>query len=557
VLRALADAKDLAEQGADRRLTNRLKAAARLTRWSPVPALPTASVLAFEETGRMPQTLPGESTLLVFDFDRTLAATHMFWKLRTEGWKLREHDRASFYIDVVFGGEERLARLAGMLRAARERGARVVVLSNGIGHEIEEALREARLDELVDQVMGGEVMESAGCGDKPSAIARLCLHAAEGGRAVTHVVFADDDRDNYPGAHDGAVGVGDSWALNYSWLLPPEECAALPPLPAVRMVAWPVGEGEGDEGGLRAADLDRLAALLVPPPTGERPRPPRIPQRALQLAYDPSAAWQVIKVAQQPRALPLERFTRPPPQPEGTVRFVVVSDTHNAEARHGLTAAVPEGDVLLHCGDFTQTGCLKEVRSFVAWFGALPHPRKVVIAGNHDLSLDEASYPRLAPRFGHAGSRAELVAAATEARALIEAIPGCEYLCDSGTQVRGVRVWGSPWQPEFHDWAFNLPRGKTCRDKWQLIPAHTDVVLTHGPPLGYGDQCASGQRAGCIDLLDELQQRVRPQVLCFGHIHEAYGAYTDGSTTYLNASTCNLRYRADNGPLVFDLPVRE
>ena len=74
-------------------------------------------------------------------------------------------------------------------------------------------------------------------------------------------------------------------------------------------------------------------------------RPPRIPRRALQLATDPTAAWQVIQEAQQPRTLPLEHFTRPPLQKEGAVRFVVVSDTHNAEARHGIKAEVPEGDV--------------------------------------------------------------------------------------------------------------------------------------------------------------------------------------------------------------------
>lgn len=216
---------------------------------------------------------------------------------------------------------------------------------------------------------------------------------------------------------------------------------------------------------------------------------------------------------------------------------------------------MPDGDVLLHAGDFTQTGRLEEIESFCRWFGSLPHKRKIVIAGNHDLSLHGGSYHETAPRFGHPVT--DVAATAAKARALIEQIPNCEYLCDSGTRVRGLRVWGSPWQPWFHDWAFNLPRGEACRAKWRLIPEGTDIVMTHGPALGYGDRCASGHRAGCLDLLDELQQRVRPAYHVFGHIHESWGAQTDGVTTYLNASTCTLKYRPDNPALIFDLPARE
>ena len=87
-----------------------------------------------------------------------------------------------------------------------------------------------------------------------------------------------------------------------------------------------------------------------------------------------------------------------------------------------------------------------------------------------------------------------------------------------------------------------------------MIPEGTDVVLTHGPPLGHGDLCKSGLRAGCLDLLDELQSRVKPKFHCFGHIHEGFGATTDGQTTFLNASTCTINYRWDNPALCFDLP---
>jgi hypothetical protein len=70
-----------------------------------------------------------------------------------------------------------------------------------------------------------------------------------------------------------------------------------------------------------------------------------------------------------------------------------------------------------------------------------------------------------------------------------------------------VRIWGSPWQPAFYDWAFNLDRGDHIAQYWQRIPAGTDILVTHGPPIGHGDECYDGNRAGCVDLLREIQVR--------------------------------------------------
>ena len=278
------------------------------------------------------------------------------------------------------------------------------------------------------------------------------------------------------------------------------------------------------------------------------PAEPSIPARAF--ALEPTSAWDVVKVSQSHRTLPLTEFTGAKPKQPGSVRFVAISDTHSRQRSSAIE--VPPGDVLIHTGDFTNTGTLDEIASFAAWFDRLPHQRKVVIAGNHDLTLDGASYGETSRRF-HGGCT-DVAETCAKARALIEAIPRCEYLHDSGTSVDGVSIWGSPWQPEFCGWAFMLPRGQALRDKWASIPAGTDVVLTHGPPLGHGDLCSSGQRAGCLDLLHEIQTRVRPAYHIFGHIHEGHGVTTDGTTTYVNASTCTLRYRPDNPAVVFDVP---
>jgi len=96
------------------------------------------------------------------------------------------------------------------------------------------------------------------------------------------------------------------------------------------------------------------------------------------------------------------------------------------------------------------------------------------------------------------------------------------YLENSGVEIDGVKFWGSPWQPEFFNWAFNLPRGRRLAEIWALIPDDTEVLITHTPPYGILDRVDSGEHVGCEDLRRALQ-RVKPKVHVFGHIHEDRG----------------------------------
>jgi len=242
------------------------------------------------------------------------------------------------------------------------------------------------------------------------------------------------------------------------------------------------------------------------------------------------------------------RMVAPPwtePKLEGWTRFVCFSDTHGL---HGQIPKkhLPAADVLLHAGDFTNTGELEQVESFSSWLEAYPAAHKVVIAGNHDITFDEYYYTcRGALRF-HPRREYDC----TKARGLLT---GCTYLQDSAIEVGGYRIYGSPWQPAFCDWAFNLERGVECRKQWTMIPSDVDILITHGPAAGHGDRCSSGIRAGCEDLLTEIQSR-SILVAVAGHIHEGYGMSSDGVTLYLNASTCTHSYRPTNPPIVFDAP---
>eukprot|EP00438_Fugacium_kawagutii_P024538 Skav223318 [mRNA] locus=scaffold200:48559:50988:+ [translate_table: standard] len=157
-------------------------------------------------------------------------------------------------------------------------------------------------------------------------------------------------------------------------------------------------------------------------------------------------------------------------RPEGWTRFVCFSDTHGL---HQLIPKehMPPADVLLHAGDFTNTGELEQIECFNAWLEAYPAEQKVV-------------------------------------------------------EVRGYKIYGSPWQPEFCDWAFNLPRGEELREKWAAIPADTDLLLVHGPPAGQVDMTSKSGRVGCKDLLEAIQQRTISVVVA-GHLHSAYGTSAD------------------------------
>ena len=237
------------------------------------------------------------------------------------------------------------------------------------------------------------------------------------------------------------------------------------------------------------------------------------------------------------------------PKP-GFRRWVFISDTHGRHsACFGQERPLPAGDVLVHCGDTTNTGEIGQLRSFAAWFGAQAHPHKIVIAGNHDLSLDRAFYDAGGGQRFHGKRRHEPDEAAEIMRS-----GNFVYLEDEGCEVLGRRVWGSPWTPTFCDWAFNQPRGGASAARWATIPTNTDVLLTHGPPLGHGDLCSSGDRAGCTDLLREVTGRIKPAVHAFGHVHEGAGVTTDGTgTLFVNASSLDGRYRPANAPIVVDL----
>ena len=205
------------------------------------------------------------------------------------------------------------------------------------------------------------------------------------------------------------------------------------------------------------------------------------------------------------------------------MRIVAVADTHLFHDE----LVVPEGDVFVHAGDMCRGGSLEELRQNVDWLRGLPHRTKIVVAGNHDFAFIEHE---------------------AEARALVADFV---YLQDSGATIAGVSFWGSPWQPAYNDWAFNLPRGAALAEKWALVPEGTDVLITHGPPMGIGDRGPVPGRLGCEDLLARVRA-VRPKAHFFGHIHQDGGVWREGETLFVNATT----WECERQPTVIDVDAR-
>lgn len=212
------------------------------------------------------------------------------------------------------------------------------------------------------------------------------------------------------------------------------------------------------------------------------------------------------------------------------MKIVLLSDTHNKLS--ALIDKIPEGDLLLHAGDISYLGSEEEIKLFSRSIDKISHRFTkgiVMCAGNHDFLFQ------------------------TNRTLACSLLPeSVTYLCDQETIIDGVKIYGSPWQPEFFDWAFNLPRGPALEKVWAKIPEDVDILITHGPVYGILDKCPDGHHAGCVDLLNRVRI-LQPALFVHGHIHDPGGNYELlGDTVIVNASICDERYRPVNRIRVVD-----
>lgn len=226
---------------------------------------------------------------------------------------------------------------------------------------------------------------------------------------------------------------------------------------------------------------------------------------------------------------------------------------------HGHYPQLPGGDLLIVAGDLTARDTYEDWLVFHDWFGVQKYKKRIVIAGNHDNSIQK----RLNPGFWNGGT----------------------YLEDSGTEFMGYRIWGSPWSKTFPGMnpkckAFTVDTEEELAEKWALIPDDIDILITHSPPIGIMDEVEEDVRGkyrhtGSISLLHKAGSLPNLKLHVFGHIHQGYGhidtlkiANSLGSVILekisgpkkcksyphlVNASHVNERYQPVNKPIRIEL----
>lgn len=213
-------------------------------------------------------------------------------------------------------------------------------------------------------------------------------------------------------------------------------------------------------------------------------------------------------------------------------RITFIGDTH---AKHDFITKMnhlPGGDILIHTGDVTRHGYFKELEYFCEWFdNQKTYEHKIFIAGNHELCLEDDH---------------------NQAMHIINYFQNITYLEDNQVIIDGIKIWGTPWQPRFYDWAFNLDRnGDELKAKWDLIPEDVDILLTHGPAFGILDNQRRGEHMGC-ELLAKRLKIIKPKIHAFGHNHYAYGYKQKKGTLHINDALLDEKYFYTKTPITID-----
>lgn len=200
-------------------------------------------------------------------------------------------------------------------------------------------------------------------------------------------------------------------------------------------------------------------------------------------------------------------------------KVCLISDTHNFQFQNP-----PRGiDILIHAGDATGLGSVPEVLQLSDWFKRLPFKHIIFCPGNHDFLFQSME---------------------STARSIMPS--NVTILIDQEITIDGIRIYGSPWQPEFCNWAFNY-YPEEAEAIWAKIPGEQslpssgesrrlDILVTHGPPRGIHDLTENGIFIGCSVLARRVQE-TKPRFHVFGHNHADGGKQVaiDG-TLYINAA---------------------
>jgi len=214
------------------------------------------------------------------------------------------------------------------------------------------------------------------------------------------------------------------------------------------------------------------------------------------------------------------------------MKILCVSDTHNKHLQipiKFLENTDNSIETIIHAGDISGRGWKKEVEDFLKWYDSLNFKFKVFIPGNHDFFYEKSSNEEISE--------------------LHSKYPSIIYLNNTGTEINGVKIWGSGMTPFFYNWAFNC-RGEEIKQYWDMIPLDIDILITHGAVRGYLDRTIEGNHTGCPYLLEHINKMSNLKYHICGHIHEAYGRFlSENGCEFINASVLYRDYVMSNAPI--------
>lgn len=228
------------------------------------------------------------------------------------------------------------------------------------------------------------------------------------------------------------------------------------------------------------------------------------------------------------------------------MKIVIISDTHNLHKK----LFIPDGDMIIHCGDFTSVGYEHEIESFVNWFEKLDFKYKILIAGNHEITLDYEFYEQNWKNFHKKKANTEKI------KKMIEENENFIYLKDNFVIVEGIKIYGSPYTLDSNlGWAFPLFGDHDANEKWSQIPNDIDILVTHTPPEGILDFYQ--KHLGCDILLVHVVDRIKPIFHCFGHIHSCSGIIEKNNITFVNASVLDEGYKVHYQPKIIEFNLKK
>jgi len=209
---------------------------------------------------------------------------------------------------------------------------------------------------------------------------------------------------------------------------------------------------------------------------------------------------------------------------------------------HGHLPDLEGGDLLIIAGDITASDKICQWSTFYRWMEVQKYKKIIYVAGNHDNHLIDSKISK----------KAYFLLDEKEK-------PIYEYICDSGTEFEGLKIWGSPWTLAFegmnpHVKAFTKETEHELWMEWEKIPDDTDILITHSPPYKTLDKTLHGLHVGSSTLYGQLKYKLRPKLHVYGHIHEGYGQIEKfPGRISVNASIMNVHYQPVNKPIRIEL----